>query len=161
MVIPDPETNQPTVPDDKGVCELKVRDKTFFAKEKDGWAFVVRRREDLDTLPANPAALIGDLTKQYTLAIRGSVKNLPAAVKDKALEGAGMMLPHMLNQWPNETDEQFKARQETTQQGLKTLSHELDEVLVGWGFDDASKALYLDFQVTGVPGTATARGSPA
>ena len=99
-LIPDPETGQPTKPDDKGVCELKFRGQSFFAKEKDGWAFAVRKREDLDALPANPAALIDDLAKKYTLAIRASLKNVPAALKDKGLQAAVARLAGW--PWPNE-----------------------------------------------------------
>jgi len=92
--------------------------------------------------------------------VRGSVKNLPAAVREQFLGGAKMMLGMMQRQQPGESPEQVAIRINIFNQALEniaTLSKELDSALLGLGMDPSTGALYLDFELTAQPGTQTAQ----
>ena len=79
-------THQQFTPDADGVYEVKGNLGTpAYVAAKGGWAFISESREVLKKVPADPAVLLGDLPKQYTLAIRGSVKNLPAGIRKMAM----------------------------------------------------------------------------
>src|SRR5687768_8753290 len=59
-----------------GILEIGM-DRSAFVKEQGGWAFVAESSEHLTGLPQDPVKLLGDLPKNYNLAIRIMVQNVP------------------------------------------------------------------------------------
>jgi hypothetical protein len=51
--------------------------KVLYAMELDGWLFVSDNESTLANLPSNPAKLLGGLDKQYDVAVRFDLKNIP------------------------------------------------------------------------------------
>ena len=159
-LVPNPATGEPFAPDAEGVYEVKGA-KMMYIAQKGKWAYIVDNRDALKTVPADPAALLKTLTSRYSVAIRASAKNVPAAVRERFTEQAKMMFEMVMQQRQSgETDEQFAIRTNLTRQQFEkvvTLSKELDEAVLGWGVDASAGSTFLDFEVTALPGTHTAK----
>ena len=98
-------------------------------------------------MPDDPVSLLGGLDKQYDVAIRLSVQNIPEVFRQLAIDQIKMGVEGSLEQSPGESDEQYEQRSKTTQQQLDTLVttlNELDEVTVGLSIDEAARRTYLD-----------------
>ena len=99
-------THQQFTPDADGVYEIKDSVGTpAYVIAKGGWAFISESREVLKNVPADPAATLGDLPKQYTLAARLSLKNLPAGIRKMAISQleAGF---HILSMWRGSNEDE-------------------------------------------------------
>ena len=59
---------------DDGIFELVVQAQTIFVKEQGGWAFVAQDAAALANLPGDPMDLIGELSKEYDVAVRLNVQ---------------------------------------------------------------------------------------
>ena len=94
---PDPMTGKPLVPGPDGVYEIKSPGKSFFVMQKGTWAFVANNREVFKSVPADPASLLGDLPKQYTLACRISMKNLSPALRNMVTHAGADVLANDAN----------------------------------------------------------------
>jgi hypothetical protein len=160
-LAPNPKTGRPMTPDAAGVYELPgAKGQTFYVAQKGKWAFIVNSKDALGSVPADPSTVLGDLGKKYLLAVRGSVKNLPASVREQFLAGVKMGLSMVQRHQPGETPEQAAIRNNIFNQGLEnvaTLAKELDSALLGLGMDPSTGALYLDFELTAQPATQTAQ----
>jgi len=67
---------------DGGVIKIKTDDKPLFVKQKGKWAVVVDKAERLKQMPTASLGEISKLNKQYDLALRIYIENIPAALKD-------------------------------------------------------------------------------
>ena len=54
---------------------------------KGTWAVFSDNQESLSSALADPAPAVADLTQKYLFAVRGSVQEIPAARREKALAG--------------------------------------------------------------------------
>jgi hypothetical protein len=131
----------------------------IYVKEQGGWAFISTNPDALANLPADPLKLLGGLNEKYDLALRASIQNIPAKMRQDALEmwkaGAEMGMVRM----PDESDEDFAIRSALTKRAidqLATVTDDLDQVLVGLALDQSAGTSYLEFEVTAVEGTKTA-----
>ena len=146
-------------PDADGVYEVEAGNQTVYIQQKDGWAFVVVERAALADTPADPAALLGGMEKDYAVAIRAQVGNVP-----KELRASAMMIMQMAASAgsprnEDETDEQYALRQKMTQQsleGIQKLVNEMDTLMIGLGVDATDGAINLDVAMTAVEGTSLA-----
>lgn len=159
-LVPDPATNKPRAPDAEGVFEVETPQKNAYIAQKDKWAVIADSREALKSAPADPVAAAGDMTKKYLLAVKASVKNVPAEFRDQQIAQAKALIDMFGGRRGNETDEQFALRSLGVKQlfdQLTTLAKELDEILIGWAIDNSGGGTYLDIEVTAKPGTKTAQ----
>ena len=61
-LLPNPTNGKPLTPGADGVYEIKFRPgDTLYVMQKGNWAFLAGNREVLKDVPADPAALLGDL----------------------------------------------------------------------------------------------------
>ncbi|HEY5311259.1 MAG TPA: hypothetical protein VIK18_02025, partial [Pirellulales bacterium] len=65
---------------------ISTRAGTAFIKEQGGWAFVAQLEDNLNDLPADPAALLAELPKHYDLAVRVHVQGIPEPLRDMLLD---------------------------------------------------------------------------
>ena len=56
-----------------------------YVQQKGDWAIVVDKKTDLANAPADPLKLLGDLPKNYDLAVRVCVKNIPETMRQAGL----------------------------------------------------------------------------
>jgi hypothetical protein len=144
---------------DGDVYQLPAGPKTVYAVQKDKWVFVADSSEQLKNTVADPLPLLGDLPKQYDLAVRTSIQNLPKEYREQLLAQLRAGAEVGMQQMPNEDDENYAIRQGMAKQAveqLSTLINEMDELLLGWNVDIASKSTYLDLQITAQPNTKLA-----
>lgn len=144
---------------DGDVYQIPVSGKIMFATQKGNWAFIADTKERLAKVDADPASLLGDLPKRYDLAIRASLKNMPAEYRAQLVAQLRAGAEVGMQQQPNESDEEYALRANVAKQGIQQLTtfvNEMDNVLLGWNIDAKSKSTYLDLELTAQPSTKLA-----
>ena len=141
---------------DGDAYEIQAGPQTLYAKQKGKWAVMGQTKESLDKAPADPLTLIGELPKNYDLAVRLSVKNAPKQYREQFLAVMRMSAEAGMSQMPGETDQQFEIRSGMAQQTLQqmtTLANELDNVMLGLKIDPSTSRIHLDMELTAQQGT--------
>ena len=160
-LLRDPATGRPLAPGADGVVVMEgaggKRNCTPCRRAQ--WAYVAPSREGLAKAPADPLPLLGGLERQYLLAVRLSVKNIPLAMRKKAVDMLEFGMKVRLIPRQGEGREQYAARAAATQklfQGVVAFLNDLDEVLYGLSVDAGRGTALLDCRVTATPGSPTA-----
>ncbi|MEE8451508.1 MAG: hypothetical protein V3R99_06315 [Thermoguttaceae bacterium] len=142
-----------------GIYELEFDGQTLFATQKGGWAFVSNERATLAGVPDDPSLLLAGLSDKYDVAVRASVKNVPAPMKDMAKASISFLRMGATQQNPGEGDEEFALRKLIMNNSVKrmtTLIDEVDELLLGVAIDRNAGTSSIDFEITALDGTKTA-----
>jgi hypothetical protein len=143
-----------------GVLELSTPGEPAFVKESNGWAFVSNQKEVLADVPADPTQQLGQLTSDYDVAIEAHVQNVPQPFRQMFTAQLRMGAQMGMQRMPGEDADQFAIRSGMTRQMLDQfakLVEELDTFLVGLNIDRDGGSVYLDVELTAVPGTQTAQ----
>ena len=142
-----------------GIKEVTAQGNSVFIKEQTGWAFLSNAKENLATLPQDPASLIGALPKEYTLAIKANVANVPAELKKVAVDTIKEGFERQLQNNPQggENAELVEKMQRNQLEALVKMIDELDEIMFGFAIDGPGKRTYLDVNVTAREGTNLAK----
>ncbi|MCE5266621.1 MAG: hypothetical protein LLG00_01875 [Planctomycetaceae bacterium] len=141
------------------VYEIEAKDQTIYARQKGDWAIITDNKDRLSAAPADPLKLVGDLPKNYDVAVRLSVKNVPAAYRGQVLAMLRTLAEMGMAPTPDEGDEDHALRVQATKQSLQNINQfvkDLDEVTFGWNVDASAKTTHLDFELTAQTGTALA-----
>jgi hypothetical protein len=143
-----------------GILEIGM-DKSAFIKEQNGWAFVAESSDHLTGLPEDPLKLLGDLPKQYNIAAKILVQNVPQELRQTALDEIKFGLERALDQpAPEGANVDREALERTARSSLKSIEQifqEADEFLVGWAVDAAGKRTFIDINITAKEGSELAR----
>jgi hypothetical protein len=143
-----------------GILEVGMG-RSAFIKEQNGWAFVAESSEHLTGLPADPLKLLGDLPKQYNIAAKILVQNVPQELRQTALDEIKFGLERALDQpAPPGANVDREALEKTAKGSLKQIEqlfNEADEVLIGWAVDAAGKRTHIDLNITAKEGSDLAR----
>ncbi|WP_425618286.1 hypothetical protein NA78x_001990 [Anatilimnocola sp. NA78] len=145
-----------------GVQEVGL-DQTAFIKEQAGWVFVAKEKEHLTGLPADPAALLGSLPKDYNVAARLLANNIPDELKKWAIDEMKVTFERMLERGGgggDVTPEQREAMERAGRNGVNQVARyieEVEEVTIGLSVDSVSKKSYFDFSLVAKEGTQLAR----
>lgn len=142
-----------------GVKEVSAAGNPVFFKEQTGWVFISNAKENLADLPADPAALLGALPKEYTIAIKANVANIPAELKKVAVDTIKEGFERQLQNNPQggENAELVEKMQRNQLEALVKMADELDEIMFGFAIDGPGKRTYLDINVTAREGTSLAK----
>ncbi|MDA7977428.1 MAG: hypothetical protein MPJ50_01505 [Pirellulales bacterium] len=125
---------------------------SVFVKAEGDWLFAAQSADDLSDLPANPASILGDLPTNYNFGVTAHLQNIPSEYREQALAG----LMEGLNSIPGQTDAQVEMMQ--AQIGaMEQLFEELDKLSIGFAIDADEKTIYLDINMSAVPGSSLAR----
>lgn len=158
--IPIPGGEVPAANAD-GVYGFPMGTKTVYVKQKGKWAVFSDNEEMLNGAPADPTPTIADLTEKYLLSVRGSVQNIPAASRENAIKSLRGIVEFTLAMQQQSSSAEERALQSASIKQifakLETFSKELDGLVIGVGLDPSSKALFLDIEPRGVPGTKLAK----
>jgi hypothetical protein len=141
----------------EGIFEIGM-DRTAFVKEQGGWAFVAETSDHLTDLPKDPSLLLGDLAKKYNVSGKLMVQNVPAELRQTAIDEIKVGLERALENQPGNVDR--AALEKTSRDAMKQIEqifNEADEVAIGIGIDAAAKKTYLDINITAKPGTELAK----
>jgi len=96
--------------------------KELYAKELGGWLYVSDCPECLANVPYSPAKLIDGMNKDYDVALRLSLKNVPADHGKKILAGLDKTIGKVLR----------KKLSDDTMNILGKAAFHIDEVTLGW-----------------------------
>jgi hypothetical protein len=146
-------------PDAEGVYEINAQGQQFVMAQKGDWAFLANSRETLARVPADPVPLLDGLNKTYAVAVRATIKNVPAPLREQAIMPLKLGLQMGQQQLPNETPEDFAARKKLITQSMEDFDRfvkETDTLLIGLAVDAQTKAVRLDVDMTAIPGSTTA-----
>lgn len=148
-------------PKDIGGSILEIgTDRKAFIKEQAGWAFVAEQKEHLSVVPADPTQLLGDLPSKYNVAARVFMQNIPASLKQMAIEqikqgmnAATAGAPGV----PGQPAQPNQAQMEAVVKQLESLINEADEITVGLAVSPPDKSVSIDFAMTARDGTELAK----
>jgi hypothetical protein len=149
-------------PKDVGNGILEVGNgKTAFLKEQGGWVFAAESKEFLSGLPDNPVAMLGNLPKEYNVAAKLLVQNVPDELRrmtiDEIKVGIERFLDSPAARQGNVDREQARQLTKVSLANLEKFANEADELFFGLGIDEAAKHAVLDIGYSGKEGTSLAR----
>lgn len=136
----------------EGYSTFKLkRGPTLTLRETKGWVFISMSKELLADVPADPAALLGDLPKKYDLAMKFNVANVPEALIEQAIAQMRVGAEQAMKRSANVDDEAAeairKAFTESTLESIAQAIKDLDSYTVGLAIDDQTRSAYFDVQV--------------
>jgi hypothetical protein len=144
-----------------GILEVGKNNKTAYIKEQAGWAFIAENKDFLTGLAQDPASLLGDLTKNYNVAVKLMVQNIPDELRRTAIDeikvGMERFLESPAARRGNIDREQARQLVKLQTQNIEKLINEADEVSLGLGVDEAAKHVVLDIGFAAKEGTSLAR----
>ncbi|MEM7474543.1 MAG: hypothetical protein AAF483_06065 [Planctomycetota bacterium] len=130
-----------------GLYEIDMNGQSVYAKDQDGWMFVGQTEDSLASVPANPAALLGDLPKTYDLAVRVNLQNLPADVKDMAIEQIRAGYEQAMAMQPDLTEAQRAqnaAAGEASIEQMEIMMDETEKLVFGWAISEEDQRTFMD-----------------
>ncbi len=146
-------------PDDlgDGMHAMTVGPQTVYALEKGEWLFVAQQEDQLESVPADPSALLEKMSERYDVGIRVDVNNIPESMKDMLMSQIRDGYERGLaEQARNQSEEQAALTRATGEQSVKQLEEmmkDTEQVVVGWAVDQSSKKTYFDMGVQFVAGS--------
>jgi hypothetical protein len=143
-----------------GVYKVNAQKKPLYVKEKDGWAFLADKPEQLVRLPADPAGLLAGMNTRYDAAVRILAANIPQEQREKFFAKMKKDAERDDRQRPGEPDRAWVLRKkvgEEIRRMLVTTVNDLDTVTLGWTLDTSAEKTYAEISVTAKEGTETAR----
>ena len=141
-----------------GVSQIKTpQGAGAFMKKSDGWAMLSMAPMMFEGLPEDPATMLAPLVKDYDVAAKVLMKNLPEAYRQQAIDA---MSQGAQARTPKESDEEYAERQKAFEAQLaqmKEFINDLDNFTVGIKIDNDKQNAVLDFAYTALPGTKLAK----
>ncbi len=131
----------------------------LFVKNAGGWALISMMPQMLEAIPVDPAATLGKLAEEYDLAFRVHMQNMPETYRQQAIDAMSQGAQQGMTRTDDETDEEYKAREEQVAvqlEELKRFINELDQFTFGMSVDGEQQRAFIDFAYTAVPGTKLA-----
>ncbi|MFZ5831127.1 MAG: hypothetical protein ACOY3P_13640 [Planctomycetota bacterium] len=143
-----------------GVYEITAPQQMLYAKASGGYAVVAQAKEALDSPPGDPEKLLGDLPKNYDLAVQLTVSNLPEPTRQMIMAQIQMGMQMAMQPMPGEDEQQFAMRTASAQQAIdqiSTLLEELEQITLGLKIDAQTSTASFDVNLTAKPNTKTAQ----
>jgi hypothetical protein len=150
------------VEEEGGIYKLTPKNgqKANYVKQNDTWACFSDKAESLANIAGDPLAVLRGMEKNYVVAGRIFLADVPESLREKFLSGLkGGIEKEANNKKGDETEEQFAQRKKFLEQVeayLIRVTGEMDQLNFGWGLDRKEAKTYFDFSGTAKPGTATA-----
>lgn len=143
-----------------GVFEIGKAQSAFY-KEQTGWVFIAQAKEHLTGLPADPAALLGTLPKDYNVAVKLLGNNIPAEMKQFAIDQIKVAFERSFEQGAaNAQPEQREAMEKIGKNSVAQITRiieEMEEATIGISIDSVAKKTFLDVSLLAKDGTTLAR----
>ncbi len=143
-----------------GIFELDVFNQKIFVKEKKTWAYLSTSPEPLASLPENGGDLFDGLEKNYDIAGRLHVQNVPEVFRTMLIDQLRMGVDAGLARQSGESDEAFDTRKKMVDAQIDSLTaaiDDLEQLTLGVSLNPADKSAQLDLSFSAVAGTETAK----
>ncbi|MCC9606309.1 hypothetical protein LOC68_18520 [Blastopirellula sp. JC732] len=131
----------------------------IYYKEVEGWVFVAQDKESLADVPAKPADLLANLPKDYDLAAKVNLDNIPELFREMLIAQMRNGIELSLEQEQGESDEDFAQRQQMVELQVAQLERMLTEITdltIGWNVDKEAGKTYVDVAYNVAPGSKIA-----
>ncbi|WP_254511792.1 hypothetical protein [Anatilimnocola floriformis] len=143
-----------------GVFEIGKAASAFY-KEQAGWVFIAQQKEYLVGLPADPAALLGKLPKDYNVAVKVLGNNVPVELKQAGVDAIKVQFERSFeagaaNAPPEQREAMEKVGKNSVAQ-ITRIMEEMEEVTLGLSIDSVAKKTFLDVTLLAKDGTTLAR----
>jgi hypothetical protein len=145
---------------EKDVYQLDVFNQQVFIKENNKWAYVAMSPEVLDNLPNDGGSLFDGLEKNYDIAGRLHVQNVPEVFRTMLIDQLRLGVEAGLSRQPDEKDDAFEARKKMVDAQIDSLTaviSDLEQLTLGVAIDPAAKTAHIDLSFSAVAGTDTAK----
>lgn len=144
-----------------GVSKLSVPrlPQPVFVKQVGAWVYAASSPELLDAPPADPLPLFTDLVANYDLGARALLQNVPAILREQAIDALQQGADQAMEPQPDESEEQFERRKQIAENNvaeLRRFVEELDELTLGVAINGSEPGIVLDLAATGVAGSELA-----
>lgn len=143
-----------------GLFEIDTGGQTIFVKDSNGWMYISQLESSLNTVPVNPAGLLGKLPEQYDLAIRINLREIPQPIKDQAVEQIRIGYERsMAAQQTDQTAEEREAADEIGRASIEQLEQlisDTEQIIFGWNISGEDQKTYFDGGVQFVEGSKLA-----
>lgn len=133
----------------------------IFVKEQNGWAHISNSAEGLAKLPRDPLKLLGGLDESYDFAVRGNIQAIPALFRNMLISQMKAGVEATLEREPGESDEAYEVRRKSVQNQvaqMEKMVNEVEEIMIGWNYDQKGAGTYFDLALTPVKGSSLAKG---
>ncbi len=133
----------------------------IFVKEQGGWAHISNSAEGLAKLPRDPLKLLGGLDESYDFAVRGNIQAIPALFRNMLISQMKAGVEATLEREPGESDEAYEVRRKSVQNQvaqMEKMVNEVEEIMIGWNYDQKGAGTYFDMALTPVKGSTLAKG---
>jgi hypothetical protein len=143
-----------------GIKKLELG-KGAFLKQQGEWLFVSDQPQHLAHLPADPVAMLDGLDKQYSVALRFYVQNVPQNLRDLATFQLHSQIDADARDLklddPDIDGPFFASNRQQLKQAINILFNQSDQLTLGWVVDSQGGRTYADLQATAVPGSPLAQ----
>ncbi|MFV1968982.1 MAG: hypothetical protein ACC628_26480, partial [Pirellulaceae bacterium] len=132
----------------------------IYLRATEGWAFVAQTPDALQQVPADPLPLLDGLNKQYDVAVRLHLQNIPELFREMAISQVRAGIEQGLSQQGGDSAEESdlqKRLAENQRAQIERLFKETDHVTVGWLIDSEKQATDIGFSMVALDGTHLAR----
>lgn len=139
-----------------GLKRFSVAGQSLYVKSVGSYAFIANDSRNLSQLPKDPLALLGNLPKDYNVALQVRMKNVPPDQLKFVKDQLGAILGSSAASGPlNELvdEETSKKMQEMQSEQIVQFLDETEELTVGLAIDSAAKKVHLDTVFTAKEGS--------
>ena len=135
--------------------------KGAYLKQQGEWLYFTDHPRHLKRLPEDPVAMLGGLDKEYGIAVRFFVRNIPQNLKDVADFALQTKIDADLSAKElddPELDAAFVASlRKSVKKWTSTLINDSDQITIGWAVDSARRRTYIDLQAQAKDGSSLSR----
>lgn len=150
------------VDEDGDLYYLETPGQELVIKVSGGYAFVSDSEESLENLPAEPANILGEVSKEYMLGAKLFVQKIPAELRQMAIDQMQEGFEQAMDEMEDEAlaDVQAEANEMQMKQLVELIEHS-DVLEAGLGVKKATDKLVFDMTFTGLPDSKMAKTSAA
>ncbi|MHC4399950.1 MAG: hypothetical protein ACYTG0_09745 [Planctomycetota bacterium] len=132
-----------------------------YVEHKSGrWLVVCDTAEGLTRVPDDPSDVLGDLPEQYAVAVRVSLGDVPAEVREQLIAEIKKQAAKDLQKRPGENDHEYAIRKTIGGQFLEVflaVVRDLESVTLGGSLDNGGQGAILELGMTARKGSKTAK----
>jgi hypothetical protein len=143
-----------------GIYKISHKHKPVFVTQKNSWTFVAHDRQSLTHIPDDPVALLDGLNKQYDVALRIHMANIPEKYPEKILRKLKHQIAEEAKNRHDEPEPVHLLRAKLAdyvQDCITRLTKDVDDITLGWKLDTEAPKTYLELSVTAKQGTPLAQ----
>lgn len=145
-------------PGEPGLKLISRPGSKVYLKPEQNWLFASDQAESLRSVPSAPADLLDDLHKEYDVAVRFYVRNIPQQYRDMALDQIRAGFEQAMRQRGGQIPGLQQFGQNPFEQMVQAID-QIEHLTLGWAIDSKQKRMVFDFSMTAVEGSELARQS--